>query len=455
MDETQSILDEITFDEPEFAYDECIEIDPLRRRIYTEKSDPRISALYDDYKKGKLILQPDFQRYFVWDKSKASKLIESAILGIPLPIIYLSEEDGDREYVIDGQQRLTSFFSFIDGEFPKSRDEKVEFKLSGLKVITEINGKTFKELDDNLQDKISSYSVRTITFDRESNADLKFEIFERLNTGSVQLNDQELRNCMYRGPYNELIRKLSQYPDFKYLLNIKSAERRMNDIELVLRFAAFYHSSYLHFKPPIKKFLNEDMEKFQFINEKDASELINAFKNSVRSIRSLFGKRAFRRFKKGDKNNPNGKWESRQFNKSLYEILMYTFANIDYNQVQQNLDSIREALLDLMTNDQDFIDSIEKSTNTLKAVKTRFDKWRMTLDNIVDVEIKEPRCFSYKLKKEFYEKDPTCNICNQHIIEIDDAALDHIKQYWQGGRTIPENARLTHRYCNWSRSRKE
>ena len=127
MDETQTILDEITFEEPEEnADDEGIEIDSMRRRIYTEKSDPRISALYDDYKKGKLVLQPDFQRYFVWDKSKASKLIESAILGIPLPIIYLSEEDGDREYVIDGQQRHNFiFFFYRDGDFLNQKMKKL------------------------------------------------------------------------------------------------------------------------------------------------------------------------------------------------------------------------------------------------------------------------------------------------------------------------------------------
>ena len=85
-------------------------------------------------------MQPDFQRYFVWDTKKSSRLIESALLDIPLPVIYLSEEKDGREYVIDGQQRLTAFFSFIDGEFP----DKKEFKLSGLKVYKDLNRKSFK-----------------------------------------------------------------------------------------------------------------------------------------------------------------------------------------------------------------------------------------------------------------------------------------------------------------------
>jgi len=110
-------------------------------------------------------------------------------------VIYLSEEKDGKEYVIDGQQRLTAFFSFIDGQFPDGSD----FKLTGLKVFTELNRKMFKEIDEELQDKIRYCKMHTITFKRESEADLKFEIFERLNTGAVSLNDQELRNCIYRG----------------------------------------------------------------------------------------------------------------------------------------------------------------------------------------------------------------------------------------------------------------
>ena len=125
----------------------------------------------------------------------------------------------------------------------------------------------------------------------------------------------------------------------------------MNDVELVLRFAALYHNTYLNYKPPIKKFLNEDMEKYQFISKNDALELETAFKNSIRIIRSLFGNQAFRKFKKGDEKNPNGNWEERHFNKSLYEVLMYTFAKVDNNQVQKKQDIIRETWIDLMTKD--------------------------------------------------------------------------------------------------------
>ena len=131
---------------------------------------------------------------------------------------------------------------------------------------------------------------------------------------------------------------------------------------------------------------------------------------------------------------------------------MFSFSKTYRNSVQSHFDSIREALIDLMTNNDNFIRSIDKSTSSSEMVMMRFKIWEETLGRIIE-STKQPRCFSYKLKKEFYDADPTCALCGQHIRNIDDAALDHIQQYWLGGKTIPENARLTHRYCNWARSR--
>lgn len=404
-------LEEIEFEQPLEDEVQSMELPPAGRKIYTDKGDPEVESLYGKWKRGKLDIQPEFQRHFVWDAKKSSGLIESALLEIPLPVIYLSEEMGGKEIVIDGQQRLTAFFSFIDGVFPDGR----EFKLTGLEVFNELNRKLFKELDDELQDNIRYCKIRTITFKPESNPDLKFAIYKRLNTGAVTLNDQELRNCIYRGPYNNLLKKLSEDSDFRYLLGLKGPDKRMKDIELVLRFAAFFHFTYLNYKPPMKKFLNEDMKKFQLISEDDTSDIKIAFKNTVSIIKSLLDTHAFKRFYKGDEKNPNGYWESKKFNASLYDILMWSFSQEDKNKVYQNLDSIREALIDLMTSDQDFIDSIELGTSGVQAVRTRFDKLRLVLQEIIGIAQKDPRCFSLKLKQEFYDEDPTCSICGQRI----------------------------------------
>jgi len=420
-------------------------------RIHTSSGDLEIESLHNKKKRGRLVLQPDFQRQYVWDPAKASKLIESAILQIPLPIIYLSEEKDGKEYVIDGQQRLTSFFSFIDGVFPDGKS----FKLSGLNVCSDLNGEKFSELSDELQDKIRYYKIRAITFQKDSSENLKFEIFERLNTGSVQLNDQELRNCLYRGNFNIALKEMAEDPDFMFICGLKSPDKRMKDKELVLRFCAFYHKTYLNYKAPMRNFLNAEAREKRDISDKDLTELKSAFKNSCQIIRSAFGKNAFKRFYKGKDGQPNGYWEPKKFNTSLYDILMYSFAKEDKNKVYQNLDSVKEALVALMTEDQEFVDAIELSTSSVQAVTLRFDKWRLTLQSIIGINQKEPRCFSFKLKEEMIAADPTCAICKQHIQSADDAAIDHIKQYWVGGKTIPTNARLTHRYCNWARPRND
>lgn len=444
---------EISIDQPK-EDSEALEVPELKRKVYTEQGDPEIDSLYRKWKDGDLDIQPDFQRGFVWDITTASRLIESILLDIPLPVIYLSQEKDGREYVIDGQQRLTSFFSYFDGKLPDPQlPFGKDFKLTSLNVFTELVGKNFKDLPKELQKKIRYYKIRTITFRKESEQDLKFEVFERLNTGSVSLNDQELRNCIYRGKYNDLLWELSEDKVFRELLGIKKPEKRMRDVELVLRFAAFYHSTYINYKPPIKKFLNNDMEKYRFITEKDASDLRNAFKNTISIIKSLLGQHAFKRFYSGNKSQPNGYWEKKKFNASLCDILMDSFARIDKNKAMQHLDSIREAYVDLMTSDQQFIDSIERSTSSTQAIHMRFTKWRNALESIFSITQKEPRQFSSQLKEILYKSNPTCALCNQKILGIDDSAVDHIYQYWTGGKTIPENARLTHRYCNNARDR--
>ena len=449
---TEELEEEIYFDDDAEEPESEVVSEGIDK-IYTDQADPEIDGLYQRWKRGKLDVQPDFQRYFVWDIIKSSRLLESALLDIPLPVIYLTEEPDGKIYVIDGQQRLTSFFAFIDGLFPDKKGKP--FKLTGLKVLKDYQGKQFSQLPEEIQDKIRYCKVRTITFKKESNPNLKFEIFERLNTGSVPLNTQELRNCIYRGKYNNLIKELAADKEFLELLGLKHSDRRMKDIELVLRFSSFYHSTHINYKSPIKNFLNNEIIRFQNLSDKDAEQLRNAFKNAVSIIKSLLGENAFKRYYKGNDSNPNGYWEKSRFNTSLFDILMDSFARADKNIVFGNLDAIREAFISLMTNDVEFIDAIEIGTSEERKVVRRFDKWRNLLQSVLGETKKLPRCFSYSLKEQLFNANPTCKICDNQITQIDDAAVDHIEQYWLGGKTIPENARLTHRFCNASRPRKE
>ena len=426
-------------------------ISTKQKQIMSQPTDDFVYHLHHDWQKGSLIIQPSFQRQYVWDPQKATSLIESALIGIPLPVIYLAEEENGKRSVIDGQQRLTAFFSFIENRFP----DGANFKLRRMQVFPELKGKTFSELDDAMQNRIYNCPIRTITFMMSCDPQLKFNVFERLNTGAVSLNDQELRNCVYRGEYNDLIKELATDSDFKSIIGIEGKERRMLDVELVLRFCAFLNKTYLNYKPPMKSFLNEDMRDNLHISKEKAERIKTAFKNTVSLVKSMRGERAFRRFVVGNRDKTAGEWESRRFSASLYDILMFGFANKDKNLVMRNLDSINEAFIDLMSNNEVFRESIEMSTSSQQAVQKRFDIWRMTLDAILCEDSKQPRCFSKALKQSLFDNNPTCAICGQEIKTIDDAAIDHIEQYWRGGKTIPENARLVHRYCNCHRNKND
>ena len=339
VDEVAS--DEIYLDDA-VASDDALPELPGTRKIRTDKRDPLIETLWNQQKEGDLILQPEFQRYFVWDNTKSSRLIESVLLDVPLPTIYLVEESDGKESVIDGQQRLTSFFNFLDGELT----------LSSLKILTELNRKRFVDLDPETKRKFKKAALRTITIQNDSDKNLRFEIFERLNTGSVALNDQELRNCVYRGAYNDLLRELADDADFRFVTGISKPEKRMRDVELVLRFAAFYHATYLNYKSPMVTFLNNDMEAHRNISPAKADEVRKEFKKGVFLTRSMLGRNAFKRFYAGKDGDRNGHWEQKKFNASLYDVLMWGFTRYEKNQVFPYLERLTEALIYLMTEDE-------------------------------------------------------------------------------------------------------
>jgi len=411
------------------------------KRVVWQPKDYSIRELFEMFKDGELHLQPKFQRLHVWDKKKAYKLIESIFLDVPIPVIYLAEEENGVFTVIDGQQRLRSFFDFMDGRL----------KIKGLLVLTELSDKKFTELSTEQKSKFKKATIHTIVIKKESQEDIRFEIFERLNTGSVQLNNQELRNCMFRGNYNELLEDLAKDKTFLSLLGLKEPHKRMMDRETILRFFTFYHSTYLRYEPPMKTFLNNEMRKFLSLDERETERLRKLFKKSVDLTKTVFGENSFRRFIPGSETDTNGVWERKKINKALFDIVMYGFTNYEKHQIVPRSDAIREELIWLMTHDQSFIDSIMLGTSDKSKVLTRFEKWLENLREIVGYPHKEPRAFSLELKAELHRSNPTCGICGQRIQVLDDSEVDHIDFYWRGGKTTPSNARLVHRYCNRQR----
>ena len=422
------------------------ELPLLRRTIRTQASDPTIKSLCDRIKKGRLITQADFQRQYVWknDAKLKSRLIESVFLEVPIPTIYTAEEEDGTEVVIDGQQRLMTFYSFLNDEF----------RLTGLEVCKELNHKSYKTLgliNESYQEKIDDYPLRVIKILKDSDFSVRFDMFERLNRGSVKLNDQELRNCIYRGRFNDFIKEIAKDKDFQVLLGSKE-QNRMQDIELVLRFFTLYERTYLKYKSPMKQFLTTFMKNYQNIDDTKINELKKIFKLSVQMVRTVIGDKAFYLYT--NKDDKSGKFEN-VINKGLFDVLMNGFARYDQNQVMRHKDAVKEELLWLMNSDE-FLEVITGAgTDGKKKLERKFDIWLSSLKTIIGYPNKEPRLFSWELKNKLWNGNPVCPICGQKIEQIDDSEIDHIEFYWRGGKTIPDNARLTHRFCNRSRKKKE
>jgi hypothetical protein len=320
-------------------------------------------------------------------------------------------------------------------------------------VLSDFDGKLFKTLDKDSQIKVEDATLRTIEIRKETNPDVKFEIFERLNVGSVKLNDQELRNCIYRGKYNNLIKELSENKDFLLLLGLDEAQKRMQQREIVLHFLAFYNQTYLKYKQPMKQFLNNEMENNKAISDEKLNLLRQKFKDSISLTKTIFGKNAFRRFVPGNKDKPDGKWEKR-VNMGLFEVIMCGFSKYRKNQIIPLSDVIREEIIHLMAFNQGFTNSISGTgTTNVDKVINRFKIWDEALQEIVGIPKTENRLFSQEFKKKLFDQNPTCELCGNAILLLEDATIDHIDQYWRGGKTIEDNARLTHVYCNLSRGR--
>lgn len=438
---TEGIVAEIDEFEPE--EDEVLELEENERKLSTQPLDLTVDSLVTRIDRGGLILQPEFQRDYVWSSVKASQLIESILMGIPLPIVYMAETPDNDWEVVDGQQRLTSIHSYIRGKFP---DGSV-FRLGRLNVLSDLKGKGFKDLSKSEQNAILNYTLRAIVLRNDSHPDVKFEVFERLNCGSVQLKDAELRNCMYRGTYNDMLAALSHN---RFLLKVRRAvapHKRMEDRQLILRFLAMKRNSHLNYRSAMKQFMNREMQAHQHASQTEVAEMSRTFEDAIECAWLVFGENAFRRWNAGHTASEAGEWDSK-INVALWDTLLYGFGLYEKRQIVPAADAIREEFLDLMSNDPMFVDYIGRSTDKPERLQYRARTWLDRLREIVETPSNETRAFSRKMKVSMFEQDPTCSICDQRLPSADDAEIDHIEHYWRGGATIPENARLTHRHCN-------
>jgi len=420
-----------------------LDIEAGQRKIIWQAKDFSIREFLTMKNDGELLLQPTYQRNYVATDLIASKLIESILLDAPIPVVYLAEEQDGSYSVIDGQQRLTSFLSFLDGKFPDNRP----FKLSGLKVLPEINRRFFTDLDSELQKKIRSTTIHSIIIKKESNPDIKFEIFERLNTGSTKLNEDEIRNTVYRGKYIDLLAELSENQGFHVLVRKDNFKKRMIYRGMILRFFALSEKSYLNYKSSMKQFSNKELRDNKDLSASKEKEYKNRFEHCLDLVKVVFGQMAFRRYMPGE-NVEAGKWGETQINMALYDLQMVGFVNYTKNDVLAKADLIREGLLDLMINNQQFRELLIWQTSDTDKLKKRFRIYMDMLETIIGDPSYSQRNFPFSVKLELFNANPFCAISGQKILAIEDSEVDHVIPYSKGGKTEINNAQLVLRYFN-------
>jgi hypothetical protein len=405
--------------------------------VSSQVCDWTIGTLAGKIDNGLLDLQPHFQREYVWEQRPElpSRLIESILLRIPIPPIYFGRVAAGRLEVIDGQQRLTTLVKFIRNEFP----------LQKLQRLGSLNGKLFKDLSADQRAKIEDEPIRSIMIDAGENSELRYEVFERLNRGSMQLNEQELRNCVYRGPFNDLLATLETDQHWRKVKGGPEPEGRYKEREIILRFFAFAYRLPFY-KSNLKAFLNSYIGQYAPKNEAELKEHAALFRQTMQNIYAVFGEHSARLYEQTTGKNA-GRWDSK-FSVTVFDIQAAALMNQSPAKVQQAAEQIRELFLYTILTDQEIKDAISRRTGSSLQTKIRFNKFATLVEPILKGTVTEPRFFDYAFRFSLWENSHTCKICNNEIHIFEDCTVDHIEPYSKGGKTIAGNAQLAHRFCN-------
>jgi len=289
--------DEIEFDDP-LAELADRESSPPSYEIATYPADFTLEVLSNKWDAGDLVI-PKFQRGFVWSQNQASKLIESFLVGLPVPAIFLyTERDSERSLVVDGQQRLRSIFDFFEGYFGQERQGKqTVFRLSGLSEDSPYAGKTYEELasdDEAAGRRLKNSVLRSFIVRQLDPADdtSVFHIFERLNTGGTLLTNQEVRNAVCSGPFNDLLHELNQLPAWREILGKDQPDARMRDVELILRFLALRHARN-QYEKPMKDFMSRYMRRHAHASTQNIDTFQREFVETLAAVSESLPARPF------------------------------------------------------------------------------------------------------------------------------------------------------------------
>lgn len=320
------------------------------------------------YDRGAICLDPDFQRNYVWKTKQKSELIESVIMGIPLPLIYLAETMQGTLVIVDGRQRLTTFFDYMDNKFA----------LKGLNILTELNGYRFCDLEDDKEMRRFSSAIEDFqlilqiikypTPDR-----VRFDIFDRVNRGGTPLNNQEMRNALYQGRSTRLLNRLAEREEFRAATGDSISPVHMKDKYIILRAIGFYfwrnrqlikrNGEKVRYRSDIEEFLGETMEQLNRMSVEGLRELEELFCEVMDMAYHILGEDAFR--------IPTDSGRRRPVSMTLFESLFYFFALLVEGEEEIEPEEIQTAV-DEMLEDSVFLTALTYNVDSKIHVDERF-----------------------------------------------------------------------------------
>lgn len=311
---------------------------------------------------GIFVLNPEFQRDFVWNEERQSKLIESALLRIPLPVFYLAEAKDGKVVVVDGLQRLSTFHRFLNGKF----------KLKGLSSWPEINGKSFEALPPTLKTRIEDTPLTLYIIDSRVPEEARYEIFARVNSG-VPLTRQQMRNCLYTGPATKWLKDMADSDEFQAAISQGLSRESMRDRECINRFAAFKTLGWQNYHGKMDGFLGMTLDNMN--RHPEFEQLTNDFLQAMKAARLLFGTNAFRK-------SMNPSVRRSVINVALFDVMTFEFSQHAWDKIVANKDAIAKAIRELLMVTE-FDTAISRSTNSITTVRTRFRMLNQTLRSIL------------------------------------------------------------------------
>jgi hypothetical protein len=326
------------------------------------RNEPRtIHDVLRRIEKGSYTMNPDFQRDFIWTEDKQSKLIESVLMRIPLPVFYLAEDEQGRMIVVDGLQRLTTFQRFVNNQLRlrfHSKDEQ------GKKREHELENKRFQDLSPMFQNRIEDFSLILYLIDAKVPERARLDIFERVNSG-VPLTRQQMRNSLYMGSGTHFLKEEANSSLFIDVTGRNLKTTSMRDREFVNRFCAFQLLTVEEYEGDMDDFLARTLKKMNKLSENDLKKLSNQLRTSLINNRKVFGERAFRKI-----NQENDRRSV--INASLWDVMSTGLSKYSENVVEARSDLLFSTFIELIKN-TDFEKSITYATNDKIRVDKRFE----------------------------------------------------------------------------------